>query len=67
MEAINENESLYDLVQKRKQIRAKATIAQISGKVDAMETLTAEYREITKKISALENAAKTEGACIRIM
>ncbi|MDD3019819.1 MAG: hypothetical protein PHX61_02410 [Alphaproteobacteria bacterium] len=67
MDVINENESLFDLIRAKKQIKGKITIAQISGKTDEILALKAEYAGIVKKIRALETAAQTEGACIRIM
>jgi hypothetical protein len=67
MEAINENESLFDLVRMKKQINGKILIAQFSGKSNEVLKLKGERIKIDQKILELETAAQKEGSVIRIM
>lgn len=64
---INQNESLFDLIQAKRKIKDKITIAQLSGKIDNLPEMKAEYKEIDRKIKSLEASAKTGEVSIRLM
>lgn len=64
---INQEVSLFDLISQKKTIKAKITIAQISGKTDEIPALKKEYKETEQKIRDLETAAKTGTVSIRLM
>lgn len=64
---INNNESLFDLIQAKTKIKGKLTIAQISGKTDDIPAMKKEYEEIDQKIKSLEASAKTGTVSIRLM
>lgn len=64
---INQNESLFDLIHAKRKIKDKITIAQLSGKIDNLQEMKTEYKEIERKIKSLEASAKTGEVSIRLM
>ena len=66
-ECINPGDSLVELYHTRSTIRAKIKVADFVGNTALLNSLNAEYKEVTTKIKSIENVGYNGGGVIRLV